>query len=79
VQLYIHRPVASVTQPVLELKAFKRVTLQAGEQRTLTLTLPARVFALWDGRMQEVIEPGPVDILVGPNSRDLKSASLQLS
>jgi beta-glucosidase len=78
-QVYIRRPVASVTQPLLELKAFERVTLAAGESRTVELVLPGRAFALWNDRMQEVIEPGPVDILVGPNSRDLKSAALVLT
>ena len=33
VQLYLHDPVASMTQPVRRLRGFQRVTLQPGERR----------------------------------------------
>ena len=39
VQLYLHDPVASISQPVRRLRGFERVTLAAGEKRTVTFTL----------------------------------------
>jgi beta-glucosidase len=79
VQVYIRRVDASVTQPVLELKGFQRITLQPGEVRTVALLLAPQTFALWNAEMQEVIEPGKVDILAGPNSRHLKAAQLVIA
>ena len=78
VQLYIRRGTASVTQPVLELKGFERVTLAPGERRTVRFTLGPRAFRLWDRAMRETVEPGEVAILAGPSSADLKAATLTI-
>jgi beta-glucosidase len=76
VQLYVRDKVSSVTRPVKELKGFQRVTLEPGAQRTVRFTLDPRAFWLWNQRMERVVEPGEFDIMVGPNSVDLKSALL---
>jgi len=78
VQLYVHDPVASVARPLKQLKGFARVTLAPGEQRKVSLTLDARALALWNAEMKEVVEPGLFHIMVGPNSRDLKQATLEV-
>ncbi len=78
VQLYISRRTASVTQPVLQLKGFERVTLQPGETRTVRFDLPAETFAIWDANMREIVEAGEVDIRVGNSSAALKSALLTI-
>ena len=78
VQLYISRRTASVTQPVLQLKGFERVTLQPGETRTVRFELPAETFALWDANMREIVEAGEVDIRVGNSSASLKSVLLTI-
>jgi beta-glucosidase len=79
VQVYVHDQVASVTRPIKELKAFERVTLQPGERRTVRFTLGPEAFRMWDIDMNEVVEPGLFDILAGPNSQDLKSATLEIA
>ena len=79
VQLYIHRPVASVTQPVLELKRFQRVGLQPGERRTVDFELTPADFAFWNLEMKDVNEPGPVVVSSGSNSVELKSANLEIT
>ncbi len=38
-QLYIHQRIASVTQPVMQLKGFERVTLKPGEKRTVEFAI----------------------------------------
>ena len=79
VQLYIHQQVSSVTRPVKELKGFQRVTLQPGESRTLTFTLTPRALQFWNLDMKRVVEPGAFDIMVGPDSVDLKTAVLNVA
>jgi beta-glucosidase len=76
VQLYVRDDAASVTRPVIELKRFKRVTLQPGERRTVTFDLAPDDLALWNVEMKRVVEPGTFTLHAGPNSVDLKSAKL---
>lgn len=68
VQLYLHDPVASVVQPVQRLVGYTRVPLTPGEARRLHVTVPADVasFTGRDGR--RVIEPGELDLRLGPSS-----------
>jgi beta-glucosidase len=76
VQLYVRDDASSVSRPVIELKRFKRVTLQPGERRTVTFELAPDDLALWNAEMKRVVEPGTFTIHAGPNSVDLKSAKL---
>ena len=78
VQLYVHQQVGSVTRPVKALKAFQRVTLAPNETRTLSFVLTREAFEMWNLDMQRVVEPGAFDILVGPNSVDLKTVVLHV-
>ena len=79
VQLYIHDEVSSVTRPVKELKGFQRVSLRAGEAKTLSFEIGPRALQFWNADMQRVVEPGSFSILVGPNSVDLKRAVLTVT
>ncbi len=79
VQVYIRDKISSVTRSVIDLKAFKRVTLAAGEEKTLSFTLGREAFQMWNDKMQRVVEPGDFDIMVGPNSVDLKTVTLTVS
>jgi beta-glucosidase len=76
VQLYIHDQVSSVTRPVKELKGFERVSLAPGETKTVKFTLTPHSLWFWNADMKRVVEPGDFDIMVGPNSVDLKKAVL---
>jgi beta-glucosidase len=77
-QLYLHQTVASVTRPIKELKAFARVSLAAGERKTVSFTLTPESFRMWNIAMQRIVEPGTVEVMVGGNSVDLKSAMLYI-
>jgi beta-glucosidase len=79
VQVYVHDVVASVTRPVKQLRAFRRVTLQPGERSTLQFRLEPRDFSLWNQAMREVVEPGEFQVLAGPDSVNLKSATLEIA
>jgi len=76
VQLYLRDVVSSVTRPKKELKGFKRVTLAPGASTTVNLTLDSNALALWDKDMKRVVEPGEFQIMVGPNSSELKTTTL---
>src|SRR5450631_606372 len=78
VQIYVHQQVGTVTRPVKELKAFQRVSLAAGESRTVTFTLTSETFRMWNIAMKRVVEAGAFDIMAGSNSADLKSTVLHI-
>jgi beta-glucosidase len=68
VQLYTRQPVASRSRPLRELKAFEKVSLKAGERRTVTLQVPIRElgFHLNDGTY--VVERSNYEVFVGDSS-----------
>ena len=69
VQLYLHDPVASISQPVRRLRGFERVTLQPGESRKVTFTLDKSDFGFYDNRGRFVVEPGEIDVYAGDSSQ----------
>ena len=76
VQLYVHDLVASIARPVKELKGFERIHLAAGESKTVTFTIGADQLSFYNADLKKVVEPGDFDIMVGHDSRNLKSARL---
>ena len=68
VQLYIHDPVATISQPVRRLRGFERVTLSPGQSRTVTFTLDRSDFGFYDDRGRLVVEPGLIDVYAGSSS-----------
>lgn len=76
VQLYIRDVVGSIARPVKELKGFQRLSLKAGETATATFTIDASKLKFYNYDLKEVVEPGEFDVMVCPNSRDLKRASI---
>ena len=72
VQLYVHEQNARVVRPDKELKAFAKVDLQPGEQKTVSFRLDQRDFAYYDLPAHGwSVNPGKFDLLVGGSSRDL--------
>jgi beta-glucosidase len=68
VQLYIHDPVASISQPVRRLRGFERVTLNPGQAETITFELDRSDFGFYDNRGRFVVEPGQIDVYAGDSS-----------
>ncbi len=75
-QLYIHDPVARVSRPVKELKGFQRIHLNAGETKEVTFTLDAELLKYYDSDCNHVIDDGMIEVMTGPNSRDVQTATL---
>ena len=68
VQLYLHDPVASISQPVRRLRGFERVTLEPGQSKTISFTLDKSDFGFYDNRARFVVEPGRIDVYAGDSS-----------
>ena len=72
-QLYVRRIDSKVERPLKELEAFDRITLKAGETKTVTLEFPVSELAHWDTETNGwVLEPGRIEILVGSASDDIR-------
>jgi beta-glucosidase len=67
-QLYLHDPVASISQPVRRLRGFQRVTLDPGATTTVTWRLDRSDVGFYDNRGRFVVEPGQIDVFAGDTS-----------
>ena len=68
-QLYIHQRAGSASRPVRQLKGFERVTLAAGEKRTLHFTMGKNELQFWSPAERKwVVEPEQFDVWVGEDS-----------
>ena len=76
VQLYVSRPESQVEWPVKELKAFQRVSLQAGETKNVTLNIPVKDLRYWNEATGAWdLEHGKLQILVGSASDDIRETA----
>ena len=78
VQLYIHDPAARLSRPVKELKGFKRISLKKGESKTVEFTITADLLKYYDNDLTFSCDPGEFEVMVGPNSHDLKQQNFTL-
>ncbi|HEY6729190.1 MAG TPA: glycoside hydrolase family 3 N-terminal domain-containing protein [Polyangiaceae bacterium] len=78
VQLYVRDLVASMTRPIRELKGFRRVELDAGEQQTVSFELGPSDLAFTGRDLEPRVEPGRFQIWVGSDSNAALSASFEL-
>jgi beta-glucosidase len=80
VQMYTRQRTSRASgQPLRQLRAFSRVSLAAGERKTVNLTLKAADLAFWDvTRSRPVVESGTYDILLGTSAASTP-ASLALT
>jgi beta-glucosidase len=79
VQLYIHDPVASISQPVRRLRGFDRVTLAPGQTKTVTFKLGRNDVGFYDNSGRFVIEPGQIDVYAGDSSKASLSKSFTIT
>ena len=75
VQLYIHDQYADIARPVKELKDFRRITLKKGESQAVTFTLTEDDLKYYNAGLVYKYDAGAFQVMVGPNSRDVQSAS----
>jgi len=68
VQLYTHERTASVTRPVRELKAFRKVSLAPGQSQVVSFTLRASDLAFYGRDAKPRVEPGTFDVWIAPSA-----------
>lgn len=78
VQLYIRDVVGSSTRPVKELKGFQKVFLKVGESREVSFKITPDLLKYYNYDLQYVAEPGTFDLMIGTDSRNVKTATFTL-
>jgi len=74
VQLYVHDDASRLDRPMQELKAFQKVSLPAGEEKSVTFSLDKRAFSYYDADKGDwVLEPGKFTLRIGSSSRDIRA------
>lgn len=76
VQLYIRDPKSTLPKPFKELKHFQKVSLKAGEEKTVTFTVTKQDLASYDSEIHEwVSEAGRYEVLVGNSSDNVTESA----
>ena len=73
VQVYVGKPESKIFRAPKELKGFRKVWLEAGEEKTVEIELSDRAFKFWNISTSDwCTESGEYKIYVGASSRDIK-------
>ncbi len=80
VQVYTHQRAGSASRPVRELKAFRRISVKAGDRQTVTLTVDTNDLGFWSPQTHQwSIEPGDFDLWVGEDATAKGHASFKIA
>jgi beta-xylosidase len=71
VQLYVRDLIASLVRPVKELKGFKRLTLNPGERKRVSFSLPVDLLSFTVSGTTRVVEPGEFELMIGRSSAEI--------
>ncbi|NDW18350.1 glycosyl hydrolase [Dysgonomonas sp. 216] len=71
IQLYVRDMISSVSTPIQQLKAFKKELIKSGERTKIQLEVPVSELALYNTKMQKVVEPGEFEIQIGGSSDNI--------
>jgi beta-glucosidase len=63
---------------VKELKGFRRIHLKAGESQRVTFDITDDMLKFYNYDLKHVLEPGDFEVMIGPNSSDLKKTTLNV-
>lgn len=75
VQLYLKDKFGSVVRPVLELRDFQKIKLNAGESKTIEFTIGKEKLSFYNDKLEFVAEPGDFEVMIGASSADIKLKS----
>jgi len=78
VQLYIHQQLSGVVRPVKELKGFQRITLEAGQTKTVSFTITRDLLKHWTADMKYDVEAGVYEIMIGRNADDVQKIDFKM-
>ena len=75
VQLYLQDKFGSVVRPVLELKDFQKIKLNAGESKTIEFIIDKEKLSFYNNKLEWVAESGDFELMIGTSSADIKLKS----
>jgi beta-glucosidase len=78
VQLYIRDMVASVVRPIKELKNFQKIFLRKGGSREVKFMVSVDDLKFYNHELNYIAEPGEFQVMIGSNSREVRSQSFWL-
>lgn len=78
VQFYLRDKVCSIARPVKELKHFQRINLLPGESRKVEFRITPEDLKFYNYNLEYVYEPGDFEVMAGPDSNTLTSATFTL-
>lgn len=71
--MYIKHLNSTVSRPIKELKGFKRIAIQPGKTKTVTLILNRSQLAYWNAQQRRfMVEKEKIQILMGSSSADIR-------
>lgn len=68
VQVYVRDLVGSITRPVRELKAFRRISIEPSETEILEFAVSTNDLKFYNNEEQLLLEPGKLELYVGGSS-----------
>jgi beta-glucosidase len=73
VQLYVSHQNSRVERPMKELKGFQRISIPAGETKTVQIILKKKDLAYWDKSAGGLmVEKDKIKLMIGASSTDIK-------
>jgi len=72
VQLYLRDKVGSVVRPIIELKDFQKIKLNAGESKTIQFFIGKEKLSFYNAALDWITEPGDFDLMIGSSSADIR-------
>ncbi len=71
-QLYIDDVISSVVTPIIELKGLEKISLEPGEQKTISFQLRPYDLSMLNMSMERVVEPGNFEVMIGRSCKDIR-------
>lgn len=78
-QLYVRDIYATSSRPVKELKGFEKISLKAGESKTVSFEIGRKQLEYYNHALQLTVEPGDFEIMIGHDSQHVNKAKLTVN
>ena len=72
VQMYLRDKVGSVVRPIIELKDFQKIKLNAGETKVVKFIIDKEKVSFYNVALQWIAESGDFDLMIGSSSADIR-------
>jgi beta-glucosidase len=70
--MYIKDLEASTPRPIKDLKEFSRISIKAGETKTVKFSIRLSQLQMINDKGEKVVEPGDFELQIGSSSADIR-------